>query len=56
MSKYRVPDEEERRIIRENGIDPDAVTVSFRTETSIHLLYFKTRDEIVIRKGDRPWS
>ena len=57
MSKYRAPTEEEKRIIRENGIDPDktSLAVSFRTPDSIHILIHKTRDEVVIRKGERPW-
>lgn len=56
MSKHRPPDEEEMRIIRENQIEPDGkFAVTHRTETEIYLLCYKTRDEIVIRKGDRKW-
>jgi hypothetical protein len=54
--KYRIPTEEEERIIRRNGIDPDAVSVTHREDRSIWLIYHKTRDEIVIRQGERPWS
>ena len=56
MAKYRMPTEEELAIIRRNGIDPDGVCVSFRSEDTICLLRYKTRDEIVIRQGDRNWK
>ena len=55
MAKYTVPDAEERKIIQENGIDPDSVTVSHRTKDAIYLLVYKTRDTIAIHRGDRPW-
>lgn len=55
MAKPRMPDEEEVRIIRENGLDPARYGVTWSTEDSIHLLCYKTRDEIHIHKGDRPW-
>ena len=38
MSSFKVPDEEERRIIRENGMDPEAYAVTYRTDTEIYLL------------------
>ena len=55
MSKYRVPDEQEQRIIRENGMDPEQFAVSYRSEDAIYLLNFKTRDEVAIHRGDRKW-
>lgn len=55
MAKERLPDKEEQRIIRENGMDPEAYAVTYRTDTEIYLLCYKTRDHVVIRKGDRPW-
>ena len=55
MARVRVPDEEEEKIIRENRMDPKEYGITYRTETEIYLLCYKTRDEIVIRKGDRPW-
>ncbi len=29
--------------------------VTYRTDTEIYLLCWKTRDQVVIRKGDRAW-
>lgn len=55
MPKVDTPTEEEERIIRENFMDPDRYGVTFRTETAIYLLCYKTRDQITIRKGDRQW-
>ena len=55
MSKYRTPTKEEEEIIRRNGIDPEGKTVSFRSDTCIELLAFKTRDTITIRQGDKKW-
>ena len=56
MDKFRVPTAEEERIIRRNGNDPNAVSVTNRDEKAIWLIYHKTRDEIVIRQGERPWA
>ena len=55
MASAKVPTDEERRIIRENGLNPEEYAVTFRTDTEIYLLCYKTRDQVVIRKGDRPW-
>lgn len=55
MSKIRVPDEEEGQIIRDNKMNPDEYAVTYRTDTEIYLLCYKTRDQVIIRKGDRPW-
>lgn len=55
MAKYTVPDEKEREIISRNGIDPDTVAVSHRTQDAIYLLVHKTRDTIAIHRGDAPW-
>ena len=56
MSKYTVPNEKEKRIIRENLLDPKRVGVMYSTENKIRLLCYPTRDVIVIEKGDRKWS
>lgn len=53
--KNRVPTQEELEIIRRNGIDTEGVAVSYRDEDTIHLLRFKTRDTIIIRRGDKQW-
>ena len=55
MAKPRVPTEEERRIIQDNGMNPDRYGVTWRTDDAILLLCYKTRDEVQIRKGDRKW-
>lgn len=55
MGKARVPDEQERKILRENGMDPDNYCVTFRDETTIVLRNYKTRDDVTIHKGDREW-
>ena len=55
MARVNVPDEQEKRILRENGLDPDRYGVVYRDDATIHLLNYDTRDDVVIRKGDRPW-
>lgn len=55
MGKARVPDEQEKKIIRENGMDPERFCVTFRDETTIALRNFNTRDDVTIHKGDRKW-
>lgn len=58
MPNIRVPDEREEKIIRENGMDPKSygVRTEPKTEGVIYLLCYKTRDDVTIRKGDRPWE
>lgn len=55
MPKIDVPNEQERKIMEENGLDPSKFCVTFRDETTICLRNYKTRDDVTIRKGDRPW-
>ena len=55
MQDYRVPTQEEARIISRNGIDPDAVAVTFRDENTIRMLRYDTRDNITITRGDKRW-
>lgn len=57
MSKFRVPTEKEKKILLENGVDPEktSLAVVFRTPTRIDVLIHRTRDTITIHKGDRPW-
>ena len=58
MPNIRVPDEREKKIIRENGMDPKryGVRAGTQDENVIRLLCYKTRDDVTIRKGDRPWE
>lgn len=53
--KVTVPNEQEQRILRENKLEPNHYGVTFRDGNTIRLLCFETRDEVVIRKGDRQW-
>ena len=56
MGKPRALTDEEVKILRRNGIDPEGKSVTFRQEDSIHLINHHTRDDIVIYQGDRKWS
>ena len=47
MASAKVPTDEERRIIRENGLNPEEYAVTFRTDTEIYMLCYKTRDQVV---------
>lgn len=55
MAKYTVPTDDDKRILLENHIDPEAVSVSYRDKDCIRLLNHKTRDTIVVHRGDRQW-
>lgn len=47
--------DEEKEILRRNGIDTNSVSVTFRKDDTIHLINHKTRDDIIIYQGDRKW-
>lgn len=55
MPSVTVPDDLEKRIIRENGMDPSNYGVCYRDATCIRILCYLTRDMIIIYKGDRKW-
>lgn len=57
MSKHTVPTEQQKEIMRRNGIDVDSVSVAIRfaDDDTIRLLNHDTRDEITIHRGDKPW-
>jgi hypothetical protein len=55
MSKYRVPDTREAEILERNGISPDSVAVYYSSDDCLRVLNYKTRDEIVIHRGDKQW-
>lgn len=55
MPEIKVPDEKVRKIMEENGLQPERYCVTFRDETTICLRNYKTRDDVTIRKGDRAW-
>lgn len=56
MPKVTVPKELENHIIEENKMDPDHYGILFRDDDTIRLICYDTRDEVTIRRGDRPWS
>ena len=56
MGKYRTPTEREVEILRRNGIDPENLAISHADDDCIRALCYKTRDEIVIHRGDKKWS
>lgn len=56
MVKYRVPTDQEVEIFRQNGIDPEGLSISYADDDCIRALRHKTRDEIVIHRGDKKWS
>lgn len=55
MPKVIMPDEQEKQIIEANRMDPDHYGVMYRDKDTIRLLCYDTRDEVTIRRGDRPW-
>lgn len=56
MSSFRVPTEDEKQIMRENGIsDFKSYGVMHRDADSIRLLCHSTRDVVTIWRGDRKW-
>ena len=56
MYKYHVPDDRQAKIITENGLNPKEYAVISAEKNCLHLLCYKTRDQVIIRKGDRAWS
>ena len=55
MSDNRCLSEQEVRLCKENNIGTEHVVVTHRSEKCIVLLNNRTRDNIVITKGDRKW-
>ena len=56
MYKYHVPDDRQAKIITANGMNPKEYAVISAEKNCLHLLCYKTRDQVIIRKGDREWS
>lgn len=54
--RVRDADPEEKKILRENGLDPNEYGVIHFTESELRLLCYSTRCYIVIEAGDRPWQ
>lgn len=56
MANTREPYEDEKQIMKENGIsDSKSYGVMYRNADTIRLLCHETRDMIVIYRGDRKW-
>lgn len=56
MANARIPHEDEKQIMRENGIsDTKSYGVMYRDADTIRLLCHLTRDVITIYRGDRKW-
>lgn len=51
----KVPDQWEETIISENGMDPKEYGVILSDPDCLILLHYKTRDNVIIRQGDKPW-
>lgn len=50
------PTEADRKVMGRVGLDQkEAYAVMFRDEHTLRLLHHKTRDVVVIHRGDRPW-
>lgn len=56
MPKIDVPNEVVAKIMEENGMNPDRFCVLLQDESTIVLRNYKTRDDVVIHQGDKPWS
>ena len=56
MPKIDVPNETVAKIMEENGLNPDRFCVLLQDESTIVLRNYKTRDDVVIHQGDKPWS
>ena len=57
MGKCTSPTEEERKILCRNGIAPENVTVTFRSEGMICLMNYDTRDEITVyQSAEKKWD
>ena len=55
MAYTTTPNEFEKQIMKENGIDPSNVGILYRSADCIRVLNYLTRDMITIWKGDRQW-
>lgn len=56
MPKIDVPNETVAKIMEENGLNPDCFCVLLQEESTIILRNYKTRDDVIIHEGDKPWS
>ena len=52
---HRIPTDRERRILKCNGLNPEEYAVVQGGEDWLHLLCYRTRDNIRIYQGDKKW-
>lgn len=55
MPYVTTPTDQEAKILKENGLDPERFGVTYRDNDTIRLLCYATRDNITINRGDRKW-
>lgn len=56
ITKVRALTDQEQGLLKRNGIDPERCSVVHREDDYIVLINHRTRDNIVIRRGERPWE
>ena len=54
MPAFEVPKGEVRELMEKMGIGPEGYAVRLANDSTIVLLHYKTRHEVIISKGDRP--
>ena len=52
---YRVPTKREAEIMERNGLNTDEFAVCRAGEDYLHLLCYRTRDELILHRGDLKW-
>lgn len=52
---YRVPTKREAEIMERNGLNPDEFAVCRAGDDYLHLLCYRTRDELILYRGDLAW-
>lgn len=55
-AKVRALTDQERSVLKRNGVDPERCSVVHRDDDAIVLINHKTRDNITIRQGDKSWN
>ena len=53
MGQFTVPNETQRKLCRECGIDPEGVMVILDNDRVLALLHLKSRNEVMISKNVR---
>ena len=53
MSDFRVPNEEQRKLMEDCGIEPKGYAVMTDNDRTLSVIHLKTRNEIMILKNER---